>query len=282
MTRLACCSLLISVLAFGSTAVAARPDAAALAPPAASAAPFAIGEKLVYEVEWNPPWYLFFLPVMHAGEAELTLAELTEYEGKRALRIVFNARSSGTLVKLAGVKIDDTFEFFTDPETFCTFMVKKKLREGKRKRDITVVYLPESRRLHMHEVDVGVSPPQVKRDEYKDNVPPCVKDVFSGLYWMRTQELAPGSRQGSVVGDNDRIKEVEVRVREREVVLTPAGRYDTLKMETVALIGGLFKGGGQFHLWLSADRRKVPVQFEAKVSLGRVSGKLKQLEGTVP
>ena len=39
--------------------------------------PFAVGEKLVYRVEWSPPWYLFFLPTMEAGEAELTLADRT-------------------------------------------------------------------------------------------------------------------------------------------------------------------------------------------------------------
>jgi len=40
-------------------------------------------------------------------------------------------------------------------------------------------------------------------------------------------------------------------------------------------MGGLFKEGGQFRLWVSADQRKVPLQFEVKVSLGKVVGKLK-------
>ncbi len=54
--------------------------------------PFAVGEKLVYAVEWNPPWYLFFLPTMDAGEAELSLAGETVYGGKRAVKIIFQAR----------------------------------------------------------------------------------------------------------------------------------------------------------------------------------------------
>ena len=41
-------------------------------------------------------------------------------------------------------------------------------------------------------------------------------------------------------------------------------------------MGGLFKEGGQFKIWFSADEKKVPVQFEVKVKLGRVFGELKR------
>ncbi len=240
-------------------------------------APFGIGERLVYHVEWNPPWYLFFLPTMDAGEAELNLAGETIYEGKKALKIVFRARSSGTLLKLAGVKVDDHFEFITDPETFCTYAARKILREGKRKRDIDVVYDKEHRRLHIREVDVAVTPPKLKRDEFVKDIPDCVRDLFSALYNARRREFSLGLSHRSVVGDNDRIKEIEARVEEREIVVTPKGKYDAWRLNTIALLGGLFKDGGQFKIWLSADERKLPVQFEAKVSLGKVSGKLREL-----
>jgi hypothetical protein len=45
-------------------------------------------------------------------------------------------------------------------------------------------------------------------------------------------------------------------------------------VNTVAVFGGLFKNGGQFRMWLSADNRKIPVKFEAKISLGKVTGSL--------
>jgi hypothetical protein len=241
------------------------------------AKPF-VGERTIYRVEWNPPWYLFFLPTMEAGEAELSVSEVTEFEGKKALRIVFQARSSGTLVKLAGVKIDDHFEFLSDPETFCTFVATKNIREGKRKRDITVRYLPETNRLHFREVDLTVTPPAVKKDEFKNDIPGCVKDLFSALYFVRRLDLKPGMRHKSLVGDNDKIKEVEAHVEKKEIVTTPKGKYPAWKLNTIALVGGLFKEGGQFRIWVSADEKKLPVQFEAKVNLGTVIGKLKAAE----
>lgn len=237
-----------------------------------------VRERLVYQVEWNPPWYLFFLPTMEAGEAELAVEGEMVHKGRKALKIVFRARSSGTLVRLAGVAIDDHFEFLSDPETLCTFAVHKKIQEGKRKREIAVTYLPAERALHIRETDLAVSPPKVRRDETVRDIAPCVQDLFSALHSVRRKEFADGVRHRATVGDNARVKEVEVRVLGSEEVATPQGRYETWKLETVALLGGLFKEGGHFIFWLSKDERHLPVRFEAKVNLGKVTGKLKQLE----
>jgi hypothetical protein len=265
-------SAVAALLLLGNAASQSQP------PPAATGSmPFAVGEKLVYHVEWSPPWYLFFLPTMDAGEAELSVAGETLHKEKKAIKIIFNARSSGTLVKLAGVKIDDHFEFLTDSETLCTFSVTKKVREGKRKRDIDVVYHPEKKSLHIREVDVAAVPPKVRRNELVEDIPECVQDVFSALYSVRRRELSAGISHRSLVGDNDRVKEVVARVETKEVIETPKGSYETWRINTVAVLGGLFRAGGEFRIWLTTDHRRLPVQFEAKASLGKVSGKLKEL-----
>jgi hypothetical protein len=238
-------------------------------------APFSIGEKLVYTIKWDPPWYLFFLPTMEAGEIEVQLAGETEYNNRKALKILFRAHSSGTLVTLTGMNVEDEFVFFTEPDTFCTLAASKKIRESKRKRQINVEYLRETRQLHFREMDESVVPPQLKRDETKNEVPVCVQDPLSSLYFYRMSQLAEGHAQTFVIGDNDKIKEVVSRVQTRERIKTPAGEFTAWRIRTSALMGGLFKEGGQFTLWLSADERKLPLQFEIRVKLGKVIGKLK-------
>jgi hypothetical protein len=242
----------------------------------ANEAPFSIGESLVYQIEWDPPWYFFFLPRMDAGTVFLSIPEEIERNGRKAVVIEFKAQSSGTLAKLMDFKIDDDFEFIADAATFCAISSSKKQREGKRKRDIDVVYLPETKQLHIYEVDVAVDPPVVKKDAYKDEIPECVKDIFSALYWLRQQELTVGMKYKAILGYDDRLKEVESVIEKRERVETPVGKYEAWRLNTVALMGGLFKDGGQFKIWLSADTRKIPLQFEAKVALGKVVGKLKR------
>jgi hypothetical protein len=241
---------------------------------ASASEPFKFGERLVYRVEWDPPWYFFFLPKMEAGEIELILSEETEYNGKKALKILFNVRSSGSLAKLAGLKVEDEFAFFEEPATFCSFGASKKVREGKRKRQIDIEYLRESGQLRFRDLDESVNPPKLHKDEIKDNMPACVQDPFSALYYFRMMKLQPGYVHKAVLGHDDRIKEVTCRVEKQENVNTPAGKFQAWKVDVVSLMGGLFKDGGQFRIWFSADERKMPIQFNLKVKLGSVIGKL--------
>ncbi|MEJ2246694.1 MAG: DUF3108 domain-containing protein, partial [Acidobacteriota bacterium] len=193
----------------------------------------------------------------------------------KALKIVFKVHSSGMLAKLSGMKIEDEFTFLTEPETFCTLHVSKKVREGKRRRQIDVEYLRDTRQLHIREYDESVTPPELKKDDLKEDIPSCVQDPLSALYFLRRFPLNPDFKHKSVVGHDDVVKEIESRVEKLDALDATSGKVPAWRLKTVALMGGLFKEGGQFKIWLSADDRQVPLQFEVKVSLGRVLGKLK-------
>ena len=242
---------------------------------ASAGEPFKIGERLIYSVEWSPPWYLFFLPRMEAGEIELQIS--SETENKNALKISFKAHSSGAFLRLAGVTVDDDFTFLSEPTTFCSITVSKKVQEGKRKRQIEIEYLRQSSQLHIRELDTSTNPPNLRKDETKSDIPECVQDPFSALYYLRMAQLQTGYVHRSIIGNDDKVKEINSRVEALEIIKTPAGKLSAWRISTSALMGGLFKDGGQFIIWLSADERKIPIQFEAKVHLGRATGKLKQL-----
>jgi hypothetical protein len=243
---------------------------------AAEADPFKAGERLVYSIHWDPPWYLFFLPAMEAGEIEVQLFGGEEYKGKKAAKIVFKVHSSGSLSKLAGLRVEDEFVFFSEPESLCSISVSKKIHEGKRKRQIDVEYLKESGRLHIRELDESVTPARIKKDEFKNDIPECVQDPLSALYDLRRMKLDSGFARKSILGYDDRIKEVTSSVLNQEDISILSRKLSAWRIETKSLMGGLFKGGGQFRLWLSADEQKMPLQFEVKVKLGRVIGKLKE------
>jgi hypothetical protein len=269
--------LLLSVVVLLSLGTAISPALSQEDGNSSKGSAFLIGERLEYQIEWDPPWYLFFLPRMDAGNVLLSIPEEMDHFGRKAVVIEFKAQSSGTMANLTGFRIDDDFRFVADAVTFCAISSTKKEREGKRKRNIDVEYLPESNQLHILEVDVAVTPSVVKKDAFKEGIPTCVQDIFSALYWLRRQELNVGMKYKATLGYDDRIKDVESVIEKREWVETPVGKFETWRMNTVALLGGLFKDGGQFKLWLSADQRKLPLQFEIRVSLGKVIGKLKHI-----
>jgi len=56
-----------------------KPSADSIQPKASR--PFSIGERLVYLVKWDPPWYLFFPPRYGSRRGELHLV------GKPCMRI---------------------------------------------------------------------------------------------------------------------------------------------------------------------------------------------------
>ena len=53
--------------------------------PALSADPYSLGERLVYIVKWDPPWYLFFLPSMEAGEIDLQSGRRNRIQGPKGV-----------------------------------------------------------------------------------------------------------------------------------------------------------------------------------------------------
>jgi len=265
--------LLLGFSALGATSGASIPqDPAIVMAPADR--PFQPGEKMVFQIKWNPPWYLFFLPSMEAGTADISISGALDYENRKAVKIVFAARSSGTFARLAGFKIDHHYEIFADPEGFCSYAVSKREREKDKKRDIEIIYLKESRRLHIKETDVSVTPAVVKKDKYVEDVPECVQDYLAAIYFLRMKGIEPGSVIRSVVGENETVKDLEAHAEKRERVDTLTGRYDTWRVDIKALKGALFRGGGQFKVWMTANEQKVPVQFEVKTSVGKVTGKL--------
>jgi hypothetical protein len=237
-----------------------------------------IGETLVYEIRWDPPAWMFFLPTISAGELTVQFKHKAMLEGKSVHQITARAVSSGFFPKLTGVTVDDSFESFVEAERFCSVKMIKKLREGKRLRDIVLTFDGEQGAGRYLAYDAAKTPPAELKNEEVKNLPACVHDILSGIYVSRLQKLGSGEKFPLVVSDDGTVKQVEVRVKERETIDAVAGRFSAWKLETISVFGGLFKGGGTFLVWFSDDARQMPVKFDAKVKVGRVFGTLKEIK----
>lgn len=234
------------------------------------------GETLIYEIRWDPPAWMFFLPTISAGELTVQFHGQMNLDGKPVYKITARALSSGFFPKLTGIAVDDSFESIIEASEFCSCKMTKKLREGKRHRDVYLTFDRERGRGQFLLYDAAKTPPQQIKSEEVRNLPPCVQDVLSGIYLTRLRGLQVGGRYPLTLSDDGVVKEVETRVTKKERVEAVAGPFDALRVETVSSLGGLFKGGGTFLIWFSDDARQMPVKFEAKVKLGKVFGTIKQ------
>ena len=247
------------------------------ADPAGAALKSFIGEHAVYTVKWDPPWYLFFLPKMEAGEIDLRLTGMAEFNERPALKIILLVKSSGALAKLTGFVVEDQFVIYSEPDTLCSAGAFMKIHEGKKKRQRELEYLRESRQLRFREINEAVSPPKLSKDIVIDNVPDCFRDPISALYLYRSEKLGPGHNRAFLIVNNDKIREAKAQVEKMEAVQTPAGKFPAWRVKTDVMRGDLFREKGQLRLWLSADEKQIPVQFEARVGMGRMLGVLKSV-----
>ena len=78
------------------------------------------GETLVYEVRWDPPAWLFFIPTISAGEMTLKFERGVDDRGRPIFRITADAVSSGVLPRLTGITVKDHFESLVTAEEFCS------------------------------------------------------------------------------------------------------------------------------------------------------------------
>ena len=233
--------------------------------------PFRAGEKLVYEVNWKP---LFLTPLLRAGELSLVIQE-SKYLRKDAFRISAWAISNISFLRIAGIKVDNYFESTIDRNSFRSYRILKQIRQGKRKRDIEILFDYKLNRTLVRETDVALTPPRQIRDNIIDGIPGPLSDILSVFYVARLRILKAGDRFLVYVSDNGKHREVQVKVEKPEKVETSIGSFEALKISTE---GGFWGRERNFRVWYSQDSLRVPVKFEADARVGKVVGQLIQIE----
>jgi hypothetical protein len=239
---------------------------------------FPTGETLVYEVQWDPPGWFFLVPTITAGELTFVFQGPTEHKGAPAFKVTASAVSSGFFPKMAGITVTDSFESIVSAPEFCSLQMSKKIREGKRQRDVLLTFDQANGQSRYEAYDMSKNPPAELKNELVKNIPVCVQDLLSAVYYTRLQDLKIGSKVRFAVSDNGVVRNIEVRVDKQEMLDSVLGRCPVLKTEAVSVFGGVLQSSGTLHIWVSNDERKLPLKFEAKVKLGRVFGTAKKIE----
>jgi hypothetical protein len=108
-----------------------------------------------------------------------------------------------------------------------------------------------------------------------------VLDPLSTLARLRAARLAPGDRFCFDLVANRRVWRVEASVAGKtEKVETPAGRFDTVRVDAVAHRADRPGGKGRpVHLWISTDARRLPVAIVSEVDVGPVRATLSGVQG---
>jgi hypothetical protein len=118
-------------------------------------------------------------------------------------------------------------------------------------------------------VTINEDPPQTM------DIPERVQDPLSALYYLRTKEDLAGDKAVAVeVFDGRKSRPAEIQFLGREKVKTPAGEFTTIKVKASE---GMFMSEGELFLWLTDDRRKIPVLLKGKLSFGSAVFTLREM-----
>jgi hypothetical protein len=99
-------------------------------------------------------------------------------------------------------------------------------------------------------------------------IPDQTQDALSSPYYLRTRDdFIIGKAIIIQVHDSGKNWSVEVQTLGREKVTTPACEFATIKVRTLPKYEDVFMNKGKIFIWLTDDRRKVPVLMKSTISI---------------
>jgi hypothetical protein len=131
-------------------------------------------------------------------------------------------------------------------------------------REAKVTFDPEAKKVSYLERDKTKNNAVILQKE--TDIPPCVHDVVGGLFFIRTLNLEPGQSAQIPVSDGKKMVMVKVEAQAREDLKIPLGTFKTIRYEVGLFNGALYQRSAHVNLWLTDDRRRLPVQIKVRMT----------------
>ena len=229
-------------------------------------ASFRTGETIHYKVHYG---------VINAGEATIeTSGTLERVADRPCYRATVSGRTLGSFDYFMHVR--DQWRAYIDTASILPLRSSRDIAEGTyRKKE--VVDFDQA-----HDVVNVVQTHTDPALHYTFKVANNVQELVSGFYFLRTLDydhLKPGGVI-RVSGFFDEVAStIEVTYKGRELVETKAGLVHALKLIPKIPKNRIFRGEEAIKVYLSDDKNKIPVLFQAELFVGSVKIDMYRAEG---
>jgi hypothetical protein len=209
--------------------------------------PFAQGETLSYNVDWNN--------YVAAARLELAFPKRGQFFGKEGLQITANVKTVG-IVRALLASVDSRSESYLDPKTLLAYRTERS-----------------------NDVNGKATTQLVTFDRAKNTATSGDRSLAIGaetgdalglLYRLRAMRLVEGAQLSLDGVEGSKRLEVKASVGGRETVTTPAGQFEALRVACVPVENGEPNEMSRFDIWFSTDPERVPVQIEAQTKVGTI------------
>jgi hypothetical protein len=214
-------------------------------------------ETLTFSVDWS---------VFNDGTAVFHLDQSGEN-----LKISATADSVGAINLLFPVV--DRYQSGFNTHTGCSTGFNKQIQEGRRKIASELSFDYEHGKQTQSERNLVKGTATHK----EANIPACVTDSLSAIFYAQSQPMVVGQEVGFPLADSMRTISVGLKVQSREEIKTPAGTFQTVKVQATA-DEGIVKNRGHIWVWYTDDARHIPVQIQARLLFGTLTFHLQSIE----
>ncbi len=211
--------------------------------------PFTAGESLSYEVSLN---------ILSAGNAILEIDDTPSQNGTPLYLVTFKMKTNSLWDQIFPIR--DTVESWIDKKALITRRLKKVIRERTYTQDLMAEF----------DYDAGT----VTTDRTSLSIKNEARDPYSFFYYLRTLPLKVGDLFSFTIFDNHSFTDLNMIVHRKESIQVGAGKFDCFVVEPFRGGRALFKNRGDMKVWISDDRRRLPVMIVSKARFGSLVMKL--------
>jgi len=245
------------ILGLGGPPKPAAPVQIPVLQPPISGYVFPAKQTLTFTVDWR---------VFTGGTAVFHL----EQQGDQ-LKVTASADTVGAVNMLFPVV--DRFQSTVDTKTGCSEGFSKQVQEGRRKvsSDLTFDYHAGK------QTQVEKNLVKNTQKTQTSSIPACVTDSLSGIFYAASQRMVVGQDFGFPLADAMRTVTVTMKVEAHEEIKTPAGTFQTVRVQPTAE-EGVVKNRGNIWIWYTDDARHMPVQIRARLFWGTITFHLQDVQ----
>lgn len=236
--------------------------------------PFESGEELVYVAEFSRALLkkldvaeFRFTAAREPATQKIVSAAFRDATGAAPYQLKFTGvvSSKGFFTKLFNLHFREQIESTVDPASFTVTKTKKVDEQGKRLRTSETIYRDGKVLWIEKDPNSPSRPPRSAEATFVGQV----QDVLSAIYYLRTQRLELGKTFELTVSDSGNVYQVPVRVAEKKRMKTVLGRLEAVRVDP-EIFGpnGMIDEKGSFSIWLTNDKRHIPVSARIKTDYG--------------
>jgi hypothetical protein len=211
--------------------------------------PFAVGERVSYDVEW--------LNLGKIGKVNFALQRRGSLDNRIVFEMVGELSTIGSARSI--INLNDTFKSYVQVDSLVPVRTETHILEGQRRKDIVATYKDDSVRL-----DNGTH----------FNVKPRTLDLVSLFYAVRASNLTVGANQTfHFVDANHRPRSLTVKVAKQEAINSAVGPRQALQLDIYNQENNQLMA----QAWVTSDAKRLPLYIVTRLAFGEIRLNIKNV-----